>query len=58
VFFKTGFWSKHVGIYLENGNFMHASASSGVMISNLADTYWRDRYWKSLRPESMRLARR
>lgn len=50
VFFKTGFWRKHVGIYLENGNFMHASARSGVTISNLAEPYWQERYWKSRRP--------
>ena len=31
----------HVGIYLANDCFVHASSSKGVMISKLTDTYWR-----------------
>jgi len=58
VFFKTGFWQRHVGIYLENGRFMHASASNGVMISSLDEPYWRERYWVSRRPASRLLASR
>lgn len=30
----------HVGIYLDNNKFVHASFSSGVMISDLTDPYW------------------
>ena len=34
----------HVGVYLANGYFVHASRSHGVVISNLDDKYWRSRY--------------
>jgi cell wall-associated NlpC family hydrolase len=46
VFFKTGFWGRHVGIYLEDGFFIHASQSQGVTISSLNDEYWHDNYWQ------------
>ncbi len=49
VFFKTGRNSYHVGIYIEDGKFLHVSTSSGVMISTLDDTYWKGHYWQSRR---------
>lgn len=49
VFFKTGRTGRHVGIYLEDGRFMHASTRRGVMISNMSDNYWRRHYWKTQR---------
>ncbi|MGB3209784.1 MAG: NlpC/P60 family protein [Desulforhopalus sp.] len=49
VFFRTGVIQKHVGIYLENNRFMHASRSRGVMISRIDDTYWRKRFWQAKR---------
>ena len=49
VFFKTGKASRHVGIYLENNKFLHASLSQGVTISHLDNTYWKSNYWKSVR---------
>lgn len=47
VFFKTAPRVRHVGIYLDNGRFMHASSSRGVMISRLDNSYWKKCYWFS-----------
>lgn len=49
VFFKTGFKARHVGIYIEDGKFVHASSDLGVVISSLNDYYWKDKYWRSRR---------
>jgi lipoprotein Spr len=41
VFFKThGKRITHVGVYLANDYFVHASSSQGVVISNLNEEYW------------------
>jgi cell wall-associated NlpC family hydrolase len=45
VFFKTsGRTISHVGIYLRNNKFVHASTSAGVMISDLDEDYFSRRY--------------
>jgi cell wall-associated NlpC family hydrolase len=49
VFFKTGENTRHVGIYLDDRQFLHVSTSKGVTISRLDDRYWSGRYWKALR---------
>ena len=49
VFFKTGIFQKHVGIYLEDDLFIHASGSKGVTISSLNNEYWQKRYWQAQR---------
>ena len=45
LFFKTGWFTHHVGIYLENHLFLHASTSKGVMISSLQEEYWLDSFY-------------
>ncbi len=49
VFFKTGRFKRHVGIYVEKNRFIHSSTSNGVMISDIGDSYWAKHYWQSRR---------
>lgn len=45
VFFKfNGSDVSHVGVYLGDGQFVHASQSQGVIISSLSDSTYRERY--------------
>ena len=46
VFFRTGRKKviSHVGVYLRNNKFAHASTSNGVMISDLDEPYYSSRY--------------
>ena len=44
VFFGN-FWKiSHVGIYLKGDRFIHASTSSGVVITPMDDNYWASKY--------------
>jgi len=47
VFFNTGGGISHVGMYLSNNKFVHASTSMGVVISDLNETYWNKRFVKA-----------
>lgn len=44
IFFNTSGGISHVGVYLANNKFVHASTSSGVMISDMDDVYFKRRY--------------
>ncbi|MGF1690869.1 NlpC/P60 family protein [Photobacterium kagoshimensis] len=46
VFFKTGYRLRHVGIYIGNNEFMHASTSKGVIVSRLDNPYWKRAFWQ------------
>ena len=49
VFFKTPHKGRHVGIYLGQREFAHASTRRGVTISRLDDRYWHQSYWTARR---------
>ncbi|HSH42564.1 MAG TPA: NlpC/P60 family protein [Arenicellales bacterium] len=53
VFFKTGLFQKHVGIYVADGKFLHASRSSGVRLSSLSSAYWSKRFLKARRVDAV-----
>jgi lipoprotein Spr len=43
IFFRTGANRRHVGLYIGDNQFIHASSSEGVTVSMLG-TYWQSRY--------------
>lgn len=59
VFFRSPGPYNHVGVYVGDGYFLHASTSQGVKLSRLDNVYWNRHYWQSRRPlERTQLAAR
>jgi NlpC/P60 family len=53
VFFFTPKKTNHVGLYLGDGDFAHASTSRGVMVSNLSQSYWKNAFTIARRPDGL-----
>ena len=53
VFFKTSPGDRHVGVYVGDHQFIHASKIEGVTISSLDNQYWVDHYETARRLELM-----
>ncbi|QLK62490.1 glycoside hydrolase [Enterobacteriaceae bacterium Kacie_13] len=51
VFFKTTPGERHVGVYIGDDQFIHASKIQGVTISSLNNQYWVDHYETARRLE-------
>jgi lipoprotein Spr len=44
IFFRISSNLRHVGVYIGDDKFVHASTSKGVIISTLENDYWSERY--------------
>ena len=49
VFFKPPTYPRHVGIFLSGNEFVHASKSKGVIVSQIDPHYWSKYYWTARR---------
>ncbi|MBF1255657.1 MAG: C40 family peptidase, partial [Haemophilus sp.] len=48
IFFKTGRGPNgyHVGIYVKEDKFLHASTKGGVIYSSMNSPYWKKAFWQ------------
>jgi cell wall-associated NlpC family hydrolase len=49
VFFRTGARSRHVGIYLSNGRFLHSGTRQGVAVDDLNSGFYDRTFWTARR---------
>ena len=49
VFFKPPTYARHVGIFLSQSEFVHASKTKGVTVSRIDALYWGKYYWTARR---------
>ncbi len=49
VFFTPPTYPRHVGIFLTQSEFVHASKSKGVIISKIDSHYWGNYFWTARR---------
>ena len=51
VFFKTGRgpFGYHVGIYVKDNQFLHASTKGGVIYSSMNSPFWQKSFWQARR---------
>lgn len=49
IFFTMNHSERHVGVYIGEQQFIHASTSKGVTISSLDKKYWKSRYTEARR---------
>ncbi|EPL4527093.1 NlpC/P60 family protein [Enterobacter asburiae] len=42
--FRLSAGERHVGVYIGEAQFIHASTSRGVMISRVDDRFWKTRF--------------
>lgn len=49
MFFQTGEHPRHVGVYIGDHQFIHASSSQGVTVSDLGDDYWQSHFFTARR---------
>jgi cell wall-associated NlpC family hydrolase len=56
IFFNTIGGVSHVGMYLQNNKFIHASSGGGVTISDIYDEYWLKKFVAVGRIESAQIS--